>query len=247
MPHPKKLKEDAILEALCEFRLQAPSKVPEELIIGRLIDSGPWKDWDLKRLPNSDIPYPIRQAEEGLRYQSTVELRKNDDSRLVKVGPHSFSYHFVGSYPGWDVVKRELDEAVDAVFLRISGLIVKRLGLRYINGMDSERHQVSSVADLDLSVCVGGDNVKSSLNLNFAMISSDVHTVMTRVASKEFVKGKMGGNVSTVIDVDVFTPPSFESSAQSQIKEWIERAHDFEKDAFFALLSKEHIDNLREQ
>lgn len=247
MPHPKKLKEDAILEALCELRLQAPPNIPEEVVIGRLIDCGPWKDWQLKRLPNSDIPYAIRQAEEGLRYQPTVELRKDGGDRLVKVGPSSFSYHFVGNYPGWDVVKRELDEAVEALFLRISGLTVKRLGLRYVNGMDSERHRVNSVADLDLSVCVGGETVESSLNLNFARVSSDVHTVMTRVASKEFVKGQLGGSVSTVIDIDVFTPSSFESSDQNQIKGWVEQAHDFEKDAFFALLSDEHVDYLREQ
>ncbi|WP_322001640.1 TIGR04255 family protein [Marinobacter alexandrii] len=247
MAHPRKLKEDAILEALCEIRLQAPANVPEELVIGRLIDCGPWKDWQLNRLPNSNIPYPIRQAEEGLRYQPTVELRKSSGDRLVKVGPYSFSYHFVGSYPGWDVVKPELDEAIEAVFRHVSGVVVKRLGLRYINGMDSERHQVSSVADLDLSVCVGGENVSSSLNLNFVKSSSDAHTVMTRVASKEFVKGQVGNSVSTVIDVDVFTPPEFEASQQNQVKDWVEHAHDFEKDAFFALLSNEHIDSLREQ
>ncbi|MEP1216448.1 MAG: TIGR04255 family protein [Marinobacter sp.] len=247
MAHPTKLKEDAILEALCDVRLQAPSNIPEEVLIGWLIDCGSWKDWQLNRLPNSSIPYPIRHAEEGLRYQPTVELRKPSGDRLVKIGPYSFSYHIIGNYPGWDVFKRELDEAVDAVFDRIKGLSVNRLGLRYINGMDSERHQVNSVADLDLSVCVGGENVSSALNLNFVKVATDVHTVMTRIASKEFVKGQMGSHVSTVIDVDVFTPASFEANERNQIKDWIEKAHDFEKDAFFACLMEEHIDSLREQ
>jgi len=244
--HPNKLKEDAIVESLCDIRFSASSDVPEEVILGWLIDSVPWKGWSMRRLPSSDIPAVIRRSEEQLRFQPSVELRNPDNARIVRIGSNILTLHFTGPYPGWDALRPKLAEAVELLFVRVPSISISRLALRYINAFEESRHKVNSVYELDLAVTIGDRRLDAPLNLNFMEIPTRFHTVMTRIASVEFVKGNLSKNVSAVADIDVFSCSDFSAENASDVMSWMDEAHDLEKDAFFTLLPDKVAQELKE-
>src|SRR6516164_4705443 len=64
---------------------------------------------------------------------------------------------------------------------------------------------------------------------------------LVRLASKDFV-GNPAPDLSALVDVDVFTPPTFRSGDPAQAKIWLNEAHVFEKSQFFRLFSDDWLD-----
>jgi hypothetical protein len=90
-PIPRKLKNDAIIEALFEIRFDMES-VPE-LLYGRLADHSGWRSLEQRRLPAYDIPAPMRQVDENLRYQPVFELNDSARNSSIRIGPQVLSFH----------------------------------------------------------------------------------------------------------------------------------------------------------
>jgi uncharacterized protein (TIGR04255 family) len=234
---PHKLKRDAIAEALLEVRFDSTEL--GELVVGKLASHEMWKRFPSNRLPIADIPAPIRQADPNLAYQAVLERRNPE--RVVKIGDRVFSYHALSPYPGWDVWEPELLRAVEFVFTAIEGFAAKRLGFRYINVLTSD-HSVQSARALNFNVAVAGASLDAPLNLNYLRTSSELHSTIVRIASKEFVQNPAPG-LSALVDIDVFSPPGFSTADISQAREWITQAHECLKEEFFGLLT----DTLRQK
>lgn len=241
-----KLKHDALVEALVDIRFETPQSIPEELVIGRLADREQWSSWNMRRLPTSEIPSAIRQVEAGLKYQATVELTDPENRAAVKIGANILSIHLLAPYPGWSEFKSRIEEALTDLFKRLPGVRIVRLGLRYVNAFEAERHGIIGVEDLDLQVLLAGEDLGPSINLNFRKDRSENHAIMTKVASVDFVHGKLSKSATVIADIDVFTPREYSESNHSSVMKWIEQAHDFEKDSFFALLTDSQIKELSE-
>lgn len=234
---PKKLKDDSIIEAVCHVRFCA-SDVPE-VIIGRLTDVDQWKKFIQTRLPVSNIPAPIRDHDENLRFEPLVQLGREDGARLIRVGGNVLSYHVVGRYCGWAELQPELEFVAAELFTKVHDLTVTRIGFRYINALTSDRHFVPSVYDLNLALQVAESNIQGEVNLNYLEQSSATHLTLTKIASPYFLQGTLPPNTTAVVDIDVFTPPDFKTSSLDQLFKWVDDAHDFEKESFFRLLPKE--------
>lgn len=241
-----KLKEDALIEALIDIRFEVPQDVPEELVIGRLADREPWSSWSMKRLPSSEIPSAIRRVDQNLKYQASVELRDPDNHTAVKIGSNVLSIHRLLPYPGWSEFRPRIEEALSDLFRKIRGVRIVRLGLRYVNAFEAERHGIRSVEDLDLRILLAGEDLGPSINLNFRKDRSDEHAVMTRVASVDFVHGQLPKSATVIADIDVFTPREYSEDDTKRAMAWIEQAHEFEKDSFFALLTDSQTEALSE-
>src|SRR5688572_6634063 len=93
---PKKLKHDAIVEALLEVRFQTTT-IPE-VLFGRLADYAPWKGFTQVRLPAYDLPALMRQADPNLRFQPLFELRDEQNKQAVRLGGRVLSYHKLAPY-----------------------------------------------------------------------------------------------------------------------------------------------------
>ena len=104
-PVPKKLKNDAIVEALLEVRFDMATM--PEILFGQLADYERWKGFKQGRLPVYDIPAPLREADPNLRFQPVFEL--SSEQRFVRVGPQVISYHRTMPYVGWDRFRPELE------------------------------------------------------------------------------------------------------------------------------------------
>ena len=241
-PLPAKLRNDAIVEVIFEMRFDMLT-IPE-ILIGRLADHEPWKGFTQRRLPAYEIPAPLRQADPNLRFQAVFEL--SSDERHVRIGPEVISYHRTAPYVGWQQFQPELNETIDALFHVADGLTIRRLGLRYLNALRSDPHRISSVSDLDLEIQVAGERLSGNVNLNFTTDVAPTGACTVRIATTEFIQGKLPPNTSVFVDVDVFTKDGFEAKQPPVVKEWLAAAHAAEKQHFFRLLTDQCVEALQE-
>lgn len=240
-PLPKNLNPDAIVEALLEVRFK--TSVLAELVTGRLSDSTVWRELAPQRLPVADVPEVIRRTDPNLLFQPTVELRGADGKQLIRIGPQVLSHHRLAPYLGWQQFRAELFETIGELFARIGDARVTRLGLRYINAL-TRSHGIGGVPDLDMTVTVDSAPLTEKINLNFMkLVGNDIAT-MVRVASPDFLQGRLPEGSAVIVDIDVFTPDGFGSTDRQIVQEWTERAHTEEKQAFFSLLTLPTISEL---
>jgi uncharacterized protein (TIGR04255 family) len=238
---PRKLKNVPISEATFEVRFMC-SDLPE-MVVGDLASH--WKGWAAQRLPVADIPFVIRKADPNLQFQPMMELRNREQPRLVRFSEQVLSYHVQAPYPGWSEWSPELVGVIDFLFGAFENFRATRLGLRYLNAL-SPTHFVTDIKSLNFSTSVGGAGLDVPINLNYQIKDGDDRSALIRIASKEFVNNPSPPELVAVIDVDVFTPPTFSTSEAKTAKGWLEAAHDFEKREFFRLFTDELVSKLRE-
>jgi uncharacterized protein (TIGR04255 family) len=243
---PEKLKNDAIVEALFEIRFSM-STVPE-VFFGRIADSTPWKSFKQASMPISQLPLALRQADPNLRYQPLFQMVDEKEKRALRIGTNMISYSRGMPYVGWKVFKTELEEVIAVVFKKTHGLHVERLGLRYLNALKHDLHGIHSISDLDLKVEIANERITGSANLNVTTDATSDTASTVRVATTDFVQGDIPPGTSVYVDVDIFTnSEGFQTTNQSFVREWIERAHSKEKAKFFQLLRESTIESLRER
>ena len=246
---PEKLKNDAIVEAIFEIRFSM-SAVPE-VLIGRVSEYAPWKNFKQISLPASQVPPAFRQADPNLRYQPIVRLIDEQQKRAVSIGGNVISYSRGMPYIGWKSFKPELDQVIAGVFQKASPLHVERLGLRYLNALQYDLHGIRSIADLNLTLEIANERITGSANLNFTTDGTSDTACTVRIATTDFVQvqqGAMPPTTSVYVDVDVFTNSlGFGTTNQEFVRDWIERAHSKEKIQFFRLLTESTIESLREK
>lgn len=243
---PTKLRDDAIVEALCSVQFQASE--PLEVIIGRLTDVHLWSEFQIIRLPVADIPAPLRQADSTWKFQPSFQLRNKDGNRLIHVGENTFSYHVVGvkNYCGWQIFLSELKAAFAALFEKLKKPEIRRIGFRYINAIVPQRHFIESTHDLNLDIRVGSEKLSGPVNLNYTTVNDSNHVTTTRIAHKSFVQGNLPPDAEVVVDVEVNTPQNYTVSSLDAFVDWVSAAHDFEKAAFFRLIPQSVVNQLKE-
>jgi uncharacterized protein (TIGR04255 family) len=237
-PPPKKLKKDAIAEALCEVRFECEESTSlPETVVSKLADFEPWRHFEKIRLATSDIPASLRSQVPDLKNQPVLVLREQNGSRLAKIGANVVSYHRLAPYPGWEIFKPEVESTVDYIFQTFRAFRATRLGFRYVNLFTDDDHGITTVANLNYSVHVAGEPLHAPQNLNYRLVRSDDHVVQVRIATPEFVSGSIDKSVHVLADLDVFTPRNFGISSAEAAKKWIKDAHDYEKEEFFKLFT----------
>lgn len=242
---PKKLKHDSVEEALLEVRFLA-SGLPE-IVLGRLADFDDWKAFSRTSLPALNLPPPIRRTDPNLQFHPLIELRSPEGTTLVRVGENVLSFHRLRPYCGWSMFEAELGRVIDRLFSYVPGIRVKRMGLRYVNAMSKGQHLIGGIKDLKLQVRAGDADLVDDVNLNYQIRLTDEHVAMVRVASPSFVAGEMPGESTAFIDIDIFTPPLFETEEPNHVSTWITAAHDYEKRQFFSLIPDEVLQQLVEE
>jgi uncharacterized protein (TIGR04255 family) len=239
-PPPKKLTNDSIAEAICEVRFECEESTSlPEIVVSRLAEFEPWRQFEKLRLPVSDIPASLRSQVPDFKNQPLLTLKEQSGGRLAKIGANVVSYHRLAPYPGWYVFQGEIDRSLHYLFSSFHAFKATRLGFRYVNIFTAQRHGVRSVADLNYSVQLAGKDFHAPQNLNYRLVRSDDHIVQVRIASPEFVSGSTTQTIQALADLDVFTPQHFEITDVDAATKWVEDAHIYEKEEFFKLFTEE--------
>jgi uncharacterized protein (TIGR04255 family) len=241
-PIPKKLKHDAIVEAILEIRFQTAT-IPE-VLFGRLADYAPWKGFFQSRLPAYDLPAPLRASDPNLRFQPLFAL--SNGQRTVRIGSNVISYHRAAPYGGWEIFYPEIEETITGLFEKAETPIIQRLGLRYLNSLRTDLHGIVSICDLALQISAANEQISGNVNLNFSRELTQDTAATVRIATPEFVQGVLP-KTSVYIDVDVFTKDQFQTTKKEDVQVWIKAAHESEKGQFFGLLTDDKIEELKEE
>lgn len=241
---PKKLKHDAIVEAVVEIQFEHSQMA--EVVVGRLAAEGAWSGYQTERLPLGDFPAPIRDQDPNLRYQPIVQLVRPKPGEVVKIGAHVLSLHALKPYPGWSEFSLSIDRMIDALANVCGNPDVRRMGLRYINSMSSS-HGISSLWDLDIDLTIGGERPQKEFMSAYKFNPSAGMGGQVSLASPEYVTGNVLADSVAYIDVDIFTATAPGPMEPDGLKQWMAEAHDAEKEAFFALWPANVLAALREE
>jgi len=241
---PKKLKKDAILEAICEVRFETDEL--DELVVGRLSEHAPWENFARDRLPFSDFPHQVRRAGTNLRYQPLVELRDRASRRLIKIGSNVISAHVVAPYCGWTAYRLHLHEVLDVLFKKFK-VRVQRIGLRYINAITPHDHHIRDIGGLTLQITIDDERLQMPFTLAYVKEEGDINSIV-KIASPRLVAGaSVPPKFAALIDVDVSTPDGLRIRDEKEAKAWLDRAHTKEKEEFFRLWPEEAVRNAMQE
>jgi uncharacterized protein (TIGR04255 family) len=243
-PLPERIDPDAILEALLEIRFDLVSPLPE-VLFGRLSEIPQWKGFtQQRRLPAYDMPAAFRDGDPNLRFVPVLELASTDPRRAVRIGGHVLSYHLLAPYAGWGSFEKELHVAIDGLFDKTDGLVVTRIGLRYINGLSTASHGISSIAQLDVKIEVSQAPVTGHVLLNFLTNPSKQTQCRVNVATRDFVQGEFPADAIALVDIDVATTPDFRTDSRDAVKAWAAQARIAKNQAFLGLLAEQTLKKL---
>jgi uncharacterized protein (TIGR04255 family) len=236
MPAPRKLRVDSILEALVEIRFVTAEH--PEAVLGKLVSTESWRSFVRTTLPAGNVPPALREADPNLQILPTVELKAVDGSHAIHIGDRSIALHAYKPYPGWKVFYGQVSSLSENLFgAGLRDINVDRIGLRYINGFTKEDHGVQSLLDLNFNFNVNGNQIAEPMILQYQRSTGD-HALLVKLSYPQFVSPAIPG-LSAFVDIDVATPVGFATRAHGVVVEWLKRAHDLEKDEFFALFTDE--------
>jgi len=241
---PERIDPDAIVEAILEIRFDLVSPLPE-VLFGRLSEIPQWKAFtQQRRLPAYEMPAAFRDADANLRFVPVLELASTDPPRAVRIGGHVLSYHLLAPYSGWVSFEKELHVAVDGLFDKTEGLVVTRLGLRYINALSPASHGIASIGQLDVKIEVSQAAVTEQVMLNFITDLPNQTQCRVAVATRGFVQGAFPPEAIALVDVDVATTPDFRTESRDAVKEWAAQARVAKNQAFLGLLTEQTLNRL---
>lgn len=135
------------------------------------------------------------------------------------------------------------------LFAQLPEIIIRRLGVRYMNALRADVHRIKSVLDLNLELKVADKRIEGNVNVNVTEAVENDSECTVRIATPEFiqVQGVVPPNTSVYVDVDVFTKDGFSTASREAVIAWINDAHTVEKDKFFQLLTDRTMSELKER
>lgn len=245
--HPT-LENDAILEAIFEIRFQHVEGVLPEFFYARIANNADWEDYTQKKLPISEIPESLRRKDQNLHHKPIIELASEDGQIAIRLGPDVLIASRRGDYPGWDAsFGDEVRNATIHLFKVFADVKVSRLGMRYINALRSDIHQIQGIADLEVDLKIAKIEIAEHFNLNFRMnVGTDLE-VLTRLSTVDFGSGNIPENTSFILDIDVHTSEEYETNDIDAVLAWAEKARTEKNERFFSVLGEANKERLRKK
>lgn len=240
---PKKLKHDAIVEAVVE--IQFDHQTVSEVVIGKLAAADAWAGYQSARLPLADFPAGLRDNDPQLRHQAIIQLQRPEPGELIKIGPRTISLHHLAPYDGWTSFSARIEALIDVLSKAITPIHITRTGLRYVNAL-TPAHGFESIWDLQLALAVAGERPSSEFTTVYRAYGDEGLLAQVTVAAPAFVANLTVSNAVALVDIDVSCQTPLGAAPPQDIRKWFESAHDFEKSAFFALWPQAKIDAIRE-
>jgi len=135
-------------------------------------------------------------------------------------------------YGGWDEFHTLMQQVTRELFDKSEHLVVRRLGLRYVNGFTQPAHGVGSIRDLDIRINASGQDIDNHFSLTFTKVVAADAKSLVRVCTSDFGMLKAAPDASVVVDTDTATPDEYEVRDVNVALDWIGRASSLSDWAF---------------
>ncbi len=227
-----------LIEAICEFRFK-PSQAWDWTIPGLVFDKIK-ADFPKKRQQNiMEMQFQVASQELSHELKSGVarmQFLREDERALIQVGPDLLAVNQLKPYPTWKVFKSMIENA-----LRVYGQVAnpagfQRIGLRYINRIETPEPQVQ-IEDYLLAQ----PHVPEPIPQLFARWAQRVEIPFESMNGVMVLQSGStleaeGVGVTFILDLDFFTLQPDIVPIESAM-DWVERAHDEVENTFEACIT----------
>jgi uncharacterized protein (TIGR04255 family) len=228
----------------------SPCPIVEAVFEIRFISSQPWATmpgllFALIReryrtqvdLPISQFPEALRKQDPALVYQPLLQFI--GEQFVVRIGPRVVSLNTKpGTYPGWNIVRNELDWLLSQ--LKKSGLVqeAERLGVRYIDFMESD-----IFSGLKLGVHLDGENLLGVETGVTIVLRKGPIALRLQVNNTSIATLPSGVTPGSVLDMDAWFGPLDLCIFENGLTRFDE-AHQLIKGVFFGLLKPDVLSKM---
>ena len=237
---PKSLANQPLVEITFELRFNPGNQPVPEILPGLVFASLRSKYPRSETLPLASVPADIRKQDRNLLYQAVNRLR--GERVAILVGDRVLGYSRTSPYPGWEIFKADLAEALTVA--RASGFLekVERYSLKATNVVPGSAGE--QLGTLRLRTMIGEEKVPET-GFNLRMELNDERYVrIVQVATN--VNAQFGGEKpisGVLVAVDCIRTKGAEHF-WSNISAALDEIHDETKQQFFALLTETTIERL---
>jgi len=234
-----------LLEAVWEIRFGAEGGLPVgEMLPGMLYQELREDYPSIIRLPAADIPRPIAQTDNALRYVPTVRLEAQEGTPFaIQIGDRVISLNNRRPYSGWDDFSHRIYKLAD--FLQSTDVIhdAERFSLKYVDLIELD--PPPSLDSLQVSLSAAGRDLNGQQVQLRTEINDDPFVHILQVASPvEAMIGDTERRQGTLVDIDTIFTFTDDADVWAALKDSLDEAHSRSKKLFFDLLRPEAEERL---
>ena len=250
------LRKDPIIEAVCEFQLDAPDwdwTVPG-MVYRRIKDDFP------EKREASHINFSIEERPNGMHPSAQTSMGRmqfwsRDQKQLMQVGPQHFSVHQFKPYTGWPIFKAHIEKLLADYEQEAPFRAIRAMSLRYVNqiqmpqGIEDFEHILRALPQVP--------NAKKEIWLNWFQqveIFKPEFNAILGVRSGHFPQQSDpqepmlpvdDGETQFVMFDLMFAHVGSEPLNTEDVSDWLETAHQQIEKTFFDSITEEHLPHLQ--
>lgn len=238
---PKKLGKEPLIDAVFEIRFSSNAPAAD-ILPGFLFSKLTYPNKKIEKLPASDIPQPIRQAEPSFQFSPLVKIEWDDF--FISIGDHNLVIGCKIPYPGWNKFKPTILEILNLVNELHIINSVQRFSMKYVDIIPNS-HSHKPISKLSLLISLGEHSLENdSFSLRVEIPKENLMHIVS--ISSTGVAKLNNGEVREGIVVDTDTISHI--SGATDFKNWLlnlpaqlENLHFENKKMFFSCLKDETI------
>lgn len=236
--YPKKLGKEPIVEAVFEVRLAEGGKYPLSAIFPGAARMAFQNDIHrISKLPIADIPAPIREAQEEMRYQPVISIEEN--TVFINVSDRSVIVACRLPYIGWNRFREKIIEVMTLLSELDAKREIERYSIKYVDFISSELGG-NSLSSLNAELSIANKKITNETCFIRTEFNCGEYIKLVGLATNAKLNDKSRSNESgLVVDIDIIKNEgsldieSFNSNLGNQI----DKLHKISKETFFDCLS----------
>ena len=243
-PLPLKLQIEPLVDAVFEVRFEEPELAVVESVLPGVLYSKLENISILERLPSAEIPKPIRDSDNNLRYIPFVRLDWGEF--VISIGDRSITVGCKLPYAGWSKFKPKILEIINLIDDSNIVQFVERYSVKYVNLIQAPdvSHQLDKIT---VAIEVGGYAIKNdNFSLRYNHQENDILHIITIITGAE---GKSNDKIlpGVVVDIDSikFVDRTDFSMFTTNLDKYLEILKQSNKEKFFSCLNDETIRELK--
>lgn len=224
----EKLKQPAIIEAVCELKFTAG--VSYTLVPGAMRERLRDTYSDFEVLPQAMMLSAL--PEEGTPPVPHHRFRRSNPNLLVQTGPRLLTINVLAPYPNFEIYRKEIITVLEQYKAIASPGSPVRVGLRYINqlrGPDQNPGDIASYLRCSFAYPQGLVHPPGELAARVLLPYGKFGTLALAVA---FPARTEGGETAATLDMDFYWNERGNTFDLSEFPNWLQAAHDIIYTAF---------------
>lgn len=246
------LRKDPIVEAVCEFQLDAPDW---DLTVPGAVYALIKNEFPEKR-QTAQVNFQIEERGDGIHpsAQTSVDRMQfwsRSKTQVVQVGPQHLSVHQFKPYTGWPLFKSHIENILEQYEKAAPFRAIKAMSLRYINQipMPHDESGFGDVLHTIPNIPGDGDQIWASWFQQVEIVKPR-HNAILGLRCGHLPQHSVGnqavvleeGQASHLIMFDlIFVHIGKQAIVRESVSDWLEIAHEEISKMFFDSIVEEHL------